>query len=162
MRGLHPALCGWLSQAAAVLEALERLAAAQALQASRGDEPGPRVREALAVTGWVSERMRQELQGRIQGLFGTLSEPEPQVQAALSGEPLLAIAQAVREAWHAALPRVDAHSRLVLRLQLAQWEAVVLPGLVAVCEVPPPAPSLVHALRACLPQPATHPESFLS
>ena len=159
MRGLHPELCGWFLAAAGALEAFEQGAARAVSSASRGPDEGPEVREALAAAAWVGQRFRGELEERVATLFGAVSPVE---STALEGLPtLVGAALAIQGAWKDALLRVDAHSRLLLRLQLAQWEAVVLPVLTAVC----PDPDELHALRTTLmehlPAPAAHPEKFL-
>lgn len=159
MRGLHPELCGWLSAAASTLDALEQGSARAVSAAARGADGGPELREALAAAAWVSQRLRLELQDRIVALFGavTVEAVEP-----VDGLPaLVRTAVALEGAWRDALPRVDAHTRLLLRLQLAQWQAVVVPALTAACGTPGDGRALRLALADRLPPPPDHPEAFL-
>jgi len=160
MRGLHPELCAWLSAAAATLAALEQGAARAVSGAARGPDSGPELREALAAASWVSQRLRQELEDRVAELFGAVT---PQPEAPIDGLAALAgTAVALQGAWEDALPRVDAHTRLLLRLQLAQWEAVVVPALVATCGTAGDMSACRMALADRLPPPPDHPEAFLA
>ncbi len=175
MRGLHPALCGWLSQAVAVLDALVQVSAMLIGRCERGPGAGPSEREVLAAAGWVWTQHRQELASRVNEVLGALDSPAegvvswadhamaqqgPGGLAALTGacEGLVAV-------WREAMGVVDGHTRLLLRLQLAQLDGVVLPGLLEACAragvAPQPAPALVGHLTGQLPASQAHPEGFL-
>jgi hypothetical protein len=171
---MQPALCGWLSQAVALLEAQQELAMLGIAQCARGPEPGPEIREVLATTAWLFERFQRELESRIVELLGTREPVAPalvswfeQARSAESKSTELAnAAQATRSAWQQAMPGFDAHTRLVLRLQVAQFDAVIGPGLVAATTASggaiTAAEPLIRTLEEHLPVHPEHPGEFLS
>ncbi len=164
MKGLHPETCAWLSQGHAVLDALGRLTA-QAIGALDRDAGAPR-REALAAVGWVAGQHREALEARVLGLLGTVEPPAETVASALAVAPspsaIAGLVHTWREACEAAAPRVDAHTRLTLRLQLAHWDAVILPALARTGASGDPSSDLREALADLLPPPTDHPEAFLA
>lgn len=174
MRGLQPALCAWLSQAAALLDGQQVLAARVISACARGPDSGPELREALAAAVWVQQRLQTELQARITELFGAPTSPDPTLAAWFDAAPATqqdgpaacaAAARATADAWREALPVVDAHTRLLLSLQLAQLDRVVLPALQAGCAPatrPPAAEPLRQVLADHLPPAPGHPEAFLA
>ncbi len=172
MRGHHPETCAWLSEAVALLDRVSRWASSLIPGEDRGLDARPVAREALSVTAWVSTRHTEELEGRIGELFGALKPPSPELLTWFEdqvGADLGALAGAVsvvKELWRQAQDHLDAHTGLLLRLQLAQLDEVVSPMLRAACRAvgttpSPPSRPVPGRLNPASKGGSAHPSDFL-